>query len=91
MSAIAQITKTDKKMKIDLYKILKAIVKGKISDAPLPIIQSNRSARKCSSASPWAGNTAGKPSSDGFLDWHSHAYESDTDYYENPDDYSYDD
>jgi len=85
-------------MKIDLYlegytvrEVLRGVVKGKRSDAPLAIIQSNTRTRKCSCAAPWSGNTEGKPSSDSFIEWHSKTYELDNDYYENPDDYSYDD
>jgi len=85
-------------MKIAFYldgytvrEVLRGIVKGKRSDAPLSIIHSNLRARKCSSAAPWCGNTEGKPSSDSFIDWHSHTYEIDNDYYEDCDDYSYDD
>jgi len=85
-------------MKIDLYlegytvrEVIKGVVKGKRFNVPRSIVRMNSENKKCSSAAPWSGNTEGKPSSDSFIDWHSHTYELDNDYYENPDDYSYDD
>jgi len=82
-------------MKIALYldgytvrEVLRGIVKGKRSDAPLSIIHSNLRARKCSSAAPWCGNTEGKPSSDSFISWHRGNYEeSFEDYYEDGTEY----